>query len=268
MSDLSFIEKNQLEKLLDMGGGYVLNFSNRTFQEFVFDSAQRNIYDDKYGYAGGSKANRLRAFWDAEANHVVGKLIADLLDYCRDLDPEPDEQLWVACSRTADRLRQGAPVMDVEALDSQFEGRAFEILARSVKQAIDANEPETGLDRLHTYVLKYMRTLCEKHGIPTPRDKPLHSLVGEYVKHMKAKGCIESEMTERILRSSISTMEAFNRVRNEQSLAHDNPILNYNESLLIFNHVVSSIMFMEALERDNNTDEPAEPAGVDDEAPF
>ena len=44
-------------------------------------------------------------------------------------------------------------------------------------------------------------------------------------------------------------MEAFNRVRNEQSLAHDNPVLNYNESLLIFNHVVSAIRFVETLER-------------------
>ena len=32
-------------------------------------------------------------------------------------------------------------------------------------------------------------------------------------------------------------MEAFNKVRNDESLAHDNPTLSYDESLLIFNHV-------------------------------
>lgn len=51
---------------------------------------------------------------------------------------------------------------------------------------------------------------------------------------LKNEGAIESEMTERILKSSISVMAAFNRVRNDQSLAPDNQVLNYNESLLIF----------------------------------
>ena len=55
-------------------------------------------------------------------------------------------------------------------------------------------------------------------------------------------------MTERILKSSISVLEAFNDVRNNKSLAHDNPILNYEESLLIFNHVAASIRFIKSLE--------------------
>ena len=268
MSDVSFIEKTQLEKLFDMGGGYVLDFSDQTFQEFVVDSVQRDIYDEKYSYASRSKANRLRAFWDIEPNHIVGKLIADLLEYCRQLEPGPDEHGWTTCSRIAERLRQGAPVMDVEALGAQLNERSFDILARSVKQAIDANEPEAGLGRWHTFVVKYRRQRCEKHGISAPREKPLHSLVGEYVKHMKTEGRIESAMTERILKSSISVMEAFNRVRNEQSLAHDNPILNYDESLLIFNHVASAIRFMETLEQEEVSTTSESEQSLDDEIPF
>jgi len=61
MANLTFFEKNKLEKLFGMGGGYVLDFSNRTFQEFVADIAGRDIFDQKYEYASGSKANRLRA---------------------------------------------------------------------------------------------------------------------------------------------------------------------------------------------------------------
>ena len=37
----------------------------------------------------------------------------------------------------------------------------------------------------------------------------------------------ESEMADRILKSSISIFEPFNDVRNNRSLARDNPILNY-----------------------------------------
>jgi hypothetical protein len=65
MSDLSNTEKRKFERLLEMGSGYVLNFSNRTFEEFILDSTGRSIYDARYEYGSGSKANRLRAFWNA-----------------------------------------------------------------------------------------------------------------------------------------------------------------------------------------------------------
>ncbi len=55
-------------------------------------------------------------------------------------------------------------------------------------------------------------------------------------------------MNDRILKTSISVLEAFNDVCNNRSLARDNPILNYEESLLIFNHVTASIRFIKKLE--------------------
>jgi len=81
MSNLTFIEKKKLEKLLGMSSGYVLDFSNRSFAEFVFESTGLDIFDARYEYASGSKANRLRTFWSKEENAVVGKLIKAMLDY-------------------------------------------------------------------------------------------------------------------------------------------------------------------------------------------
>jgi hypothetical protein len=117
-----------------------------------------------------------------------------------------------------------------------------------VRAAIAGDRLDAGLDRLHTYVIKFFRVLCENRGIEVTRSKPLHSQVGEYIRKLKDQGHLESEITVRILKSSISTLEAFNDVRNNRSLAHDNHILNYDESLLIFNHVASSIRFLSALE--------------------
>jgi hypothetical protein len=74
-------------------------------------------------------------------------------------------------------------------------------------------------------------------------------LFGEYIKAIDKKGIIESEMTKRILKSSISVLEAFNDVRNNKSFAHDNPILNYNESILIFNDISNVIRFLETIEK-------------------
>ena len=80
MSDLSNLEKRRLEKLLGMESGYVLDFSNRTFAEFIFDSTGLQIYAARYNYASSSKANRLRRFWQLEDNHIVGKLMSEMLD--------------------------------------------------------------------------------------------------------------------------------------------------------------------------------------------
>src|SRR4051812_13329728 len=96
--------------------------------------------------------------------------------------------------------------------------------------------------------MKYIRSLCSARGLTVTRDKPLHSLFGEYVGSLRKAGLLEAAMTERILRVNISIMEAFNDVRNQQSLAHDNPILNYDEALLIFNHIAALIRFLRGLE--------------------
>jgi hypothetical protein len=97
MSDLKFSEKQKFERLFGMGSGYVLNFSNRTFREFILDSTGKDIDEDRYNYASGSKANRLRAFWQKETNAVVGKLMSDLLDYTGERSPlEGDCRLIVA----------------------------------------------------------------------------------------------------------------------------------------------------------------------------
>lgn len=70
--------------------------------------------------------------------------------------------------------------------------------------------------------------------------------MGEYIK--AKRGILESNMSERILKSNISILEAFNDVRNNQSLAHDNIVLNKIESKFIFNSVVNAIKFLRAVE--------------------
>ncbi len=270
MSDLTFIEKRKLEQLLGMGSGYVLDFTNRTFEDFFADTVGLNIWDEKYNLGSGSKANRMRSFWSKEANYLVGKVLTGLLEYMPEPSKPEDKEVFQGCRAIAQRLLSSAPVPELSAIGPVGSGREFEILARSVHDAIEDNKPEAGLDRLHTYTVKFIRMLCEKHGLSVERDKPLHSLFGEYVKHLTQTGLIHSKMTERILKGSISVLDAFNEVRNEQSLAHDNTVLGYSESLLIFNNVASSIRFLRALEEEldltNGAKAPAD--AINEDMPF
>lgn len=249
MSDLTAFEGRKLEKLLGMGSGYVLNFSDRTYADFFIDF-RVEIDAVQYRTGGDSKAKRMRTFWCVAPNHTVGRVIEGLIAYgieercLADSNPE----LIDACRRIAQRLLSDQPVAELDALTANSDERDFEVVAEHVREAIEKNQPEAALDRLHTFVMKFIRGACKVHGIEMNRDKPLHSLFGEYVKALRDGGYLESVMAERILRSSISVLEAFNDVRNNKSLAHDNPILNYEESLLIFNHVAASIRFIKALQ--------------------
>lgn len=105
MSNLTYVEKRKFEEFLGMSSGYVLDFSNHTFAEFILDSTGIDISDSSYDYASGSKANRLRAFWKKEPNPVVGKLMGDMLDYANG-----SGQLKEVCRLIVARLGQDGPV--------------------------------------------------------------------------------------------------------------------------------------------------------------
>ena len=239
-----------------MSTGYVLDFSDRTFQEFIADSIGKDIYDEKYNHGSGSKANRLRGFWLNETDYNIGILLDKLLEYWLHKvqigeinQDKSDKALYEECSKIVKSLKSENPVDNLDALKPNSEEKDFSVLAQLIRESIEKNEPENALDRLHTFTIKYVRQLCDNQGIAYDKDTPLHSLFGGYIKSIDKIGIIESEMTKRILKSSISVLEAFNDVRNNKSFAHDNPVLNYNESILIFNDISNVIRFLEAIEK-------------------
>ena len=61
MSSLTAIEKRYLEKMLDMGGGYVLDFTDATFAEF-FNQYNVDIHSEQYWTYGRSKAKNCVRF--------------------------------------------------------------------------------------------------------------------------------------------------------------------------------------------------------------
>lgn len=121
MSSLKSLEKEQFESLFGMNGGYALEFSNRTFARFFEESANVDIYDAKYERNGSSKANRLRTFWDTEDDQIVGKVLAELIDYWNHYHPEAsqkDRALADQRRRTVERLI-GQP-LNAETSEEQF----------------------------------------------------------------------------------------------------------------------------------------------------
>lgn len=76
-------ERKIIETLFGMSEGYVLDFSNRTMEEFFQEHFGIEIYSPKYDRENlsASKANRLRAIWEDEDDLTVGKTLYALIEY-------------------------------------------------------------------------------------------------------------------------------------------------------------------------------------------
>ena len=242
-----------------MRGGFVLGFSDNTFNDFFLDTIGLDITDEKYKQSGNSKANRLRAFWQQESDQVIGKVTKEMLtlvpehwtyrkDVLTEEVPASEQQALDESLQLVERLLGGPEVEHLENLQAVTWDPNLSLLAKHVKSSIESGEPEAGLDRLHTFSVKYFRSLGEKHGLTFTQDEALNAIYGKYLKTIRAAGLIKSEMSECILTYSITILSKFNYVRNNQSLAHDNDILNRAESILIFRNVYALLKFAESIE--------------------
>ena len=130
MSSLTGIEKRYLEKLLDMGGGYVLDLTDATFGEF-FERHNVDIHGRKYQTFGTSKAKKLRAFWASEPDRRVGSVLSEMLDsYEADCDlngKDLDRGLLEKARGIAGRLTGRSSVPHSETTEGEFLAREFAI---------------------------------------------------------------------------------------------------------------------------------------------
>ena len=79
MSTLTEADKQYLQRILEMGDGYVLGFTDSTFAQF-FNRYRIDIHGPSYRTHGNSKAKKMRAFWERESDTVVAPILRELFD--------------------------------------------------------------------------------------------------------------------------------------------------------------------------------------------
>jgi hypothetical protein len=81
MTNVRSIDMLFLDDLFEMGGGYVLNFSDRTFAQFFAEELDIDINDPDYALHGTSKAKRLRCFLQTVDRPTVVRTLKALWEY-------------------------------------------------------------------------------------------------------------------------------------------------------------------------------------------
>ncbi|WP_027968290.1 serine/threonine-protein kinase [Streptococcus equinus] len=100
MKKITFHDKNLIKKFFNEGG-YVLDFSNRSFDEFTYYSVGVKI-QEKYGL---SKGKSFEAYIDEAMDGDIIKLVTDLLTYYDDLPDNSSEKSDIK-NRQADKIKE------------------------------------------------------------------------------------------------------------------------------------------------------------------
>ena len=113
-----------IDNVFGMEGGYVLNFSNRTFAEFFHEELGVDIHDDRWAARGNSKANRLRCYLQRADRHTALRTLEALWEYREASSvtadyPKLDDSVRAAYFRVVERLGGRPPEPEARTAPQQ-----------------------------------------------------------------------------------------------------------------------------------------------------
>ena len=125
-----------LDKVFGMEGGFVLDFSNRTFAEFFREELRVDIDDPRWAVQGGSKAKRLRHYLRQANRQTALDTLNALWEYREASSvthdyPELDDPVRGAYFRIIERLG-GTPLTQDVSSTASAEPRIDETVASSL----------------------------------------------------------------------------------------------------------------------------------------
>ena len=191
MSSLSITEKTKLEKLFGMSSGYVANFSDATFGNFLADAVGIDIHDEKYRGSGSSKANKLRAFWRVEPDFAVGKGVLALIQHVEEGLTEKVEgfsekrALIEPCKEIARRLTSGTVTLDdLKKTAVTFDAKHLSEQIRRIEQSIET-DPALAIGTAKELVETACKTILAERGKAVSGTPDIALLTKETLKELK-----------------------------------------------------------------------------------
>jgi len=246
-SDIKIIEDIILSKTKE-GKGFIWNFSNSDFENFINSSTGKKIYDEKYSLNGTSKMKRLKEFFRLEDDISSVKILKDLKVYGKTKRKLSKENI-IFFEKCIKKIDENVKIY-VEDIDFKSISIVNPII-KDIEQKLKDEQYNMAIDRLHTFFTGYIKYLCSKNKINVD-NKSLKSLYGQYLKFLYENKKMNDGITKTILTSSNKLMEDFDYVRNNLSPAHFNEIISNVEAEFICNHVLNIFKFLQRYNKREN----------------
>lgn len=246
-------QRNEFDRIFHSGGGYVLDFSDRSMAEWFEENCDLEIFQARFQVEGTSKGKTLRGFVAVAEPRLVAQVLRSLWNYrCTLKDHVEQDEAEEA--RLAAWLKQFAAELDAassmpidEAIRNFSGDTTLAKLRASIATDLIAERPDVALDRVHTYCVKRLRHLLAARGQAFDASTPLDALFGAYGRSLKDTGAV-SEFALPTLRVQHRLFDGLNQARNKRSLAHDNELLEPSEAQFVIDCTLASLAFMERIE--------------------
>lgn len=257
------------DQIFHSGGGYVLDFSDRTMSEWFEETLDLDIFQQRFQIDGSSKGKTLRGFVEVAEPRLVAKVLralwsyrCGLVDYTED-DPVEEARLKAWLDQFTNELENASSLNLEDAFKDFSRDTTLPKLRAAIAGDLVAEKPDVALDRLHTYCVKRFRALLAERGTPVEMSAPLHAIFGAYGKILRDEGTI-SAFALPTLRVQHKLFEGLNDARNKRSFAHDNDLLAVSEAQFIVDSVLASLAFIERIEAERTNSD----SDLDAEIPF
>lgn len=239
MSDLKPADIQELmryiRKKTKKGPGYVWDFNDITFREFVNGATGCNIDDKKYKTNGTSKEKRLREFLTIEENSKVKLLLEEILDY-----GTRRKFLLTTHIKNMKKIINDLKKYEknIEINENTIKNKNEErILLKEIKDKISKGQYEFAIDRLHT-LLKYKYEAIFKSIKKDLKGETLDAISGELNNILRINNVFKESTTFSILSATKKIMKDFDDARNNKTYAHANTIMQKNEAEFLCTYMV------------------------------
>ena len=228
---------------IGVSGGYLNGFTYAGLSEFY--PLYCGLEIDPVSYPGNTTRERFISVLRGSEPRGQAKILRGLLEKV----PHP--------------TASGPNVMtreEVTALISRLEGlpvpesvpaNASETVLRALRDAqslIEQQRASSAVDRVHTALHGYLRTLCDEADIAYEvEDSPQRLLRLLRERHPRLAGAQPPGAISRVLTSLGTTVDAINAIRNTGSLAHPNEqLIDEPEAMLVINAVRTLLHYLDA----------------------
>jgi hypothetical protein len=262
MSTLSVMDKRYIFELFEIRDGYILldmyrkTGKNKTFtRDMILEATGINIFSNEQPTLSQQKwveklitehSNRevVKFFRCLESFYLENKCQKCLSSYCDNCE-------------FFGKLSKFHSIM--EKLETQSDivlpsigGDNIKDIQEDARRNIEAGNYALAIDRLHTYSILFFEDLCKKNNIEIVKDTQGHAvlekLVADLKQHYSNSGFLKTDFTKKALKRVSELLKEFNSVRNNDSAAHPNELLNNNEAKFVVEIVCNMLVFFKKLD--------------------
>ena len=263
MTLFSLIERKTIYRLFGIGGGYIFKYwsdknqyNKNDTRDIILDSCEIDIYNDK-DYSSLSQQKCVEKIFNSDNPKLVSNLLKGL---CGFWDFKMDRYDWddkdcydyQLVQNIIERLQSSESVNLPEV--QQYKN--IDMLAQDIEHNISNGTPELVLDRLHTYAAMFLREICDNHNLPVADDKgnmySIDGLAGKLKGYYSDSNYCKSKFSTLAIKTMISLFAKFNDVRNDNSFAHPNDVLEKAEAEYVVKTMLSTLQFITKIEEANN----------------